>query len=229
MPDDGLPDTADKQIETAPRPPEEKPGADGEHPAEGEVAPQSQEAAAPEGLQDSIRSVFVARTIASSEESGAGLSHVKDSDDGVALRGAYLAHLADADTAPAGGGDLSSGNVLREAYMARAAVGLEARERRRPKRPAKARRKAAAPSQRRKSSEKPAKSLDKHKAKATPKKPAKSLAKRPAKKKAKAADPAPARRHAKAKTGAAAAKKATRPMVRGKAKAPGAQRAKHRG
>lgn len=244
MADDGLPDTADKQIDTAPRPDQKKPAARA-HSAQAETAPDAQEVIASERMQDSIRSVFVAKTTAS-RDAATDFSHIQDSDDGVALRGAYLAHLADGGTASAAGDGLPGGNVLRDAYLARAAVESEARGRSRPKKSAAARRKAAAPSKRRKSSKsaakapakrtakrsakpaaktstkRPAKKAAKGPAKRTAKRLAKpaarTSAKRPAKRKAKAASAASSLRRPKAKTRAVTAKKAPARIARGKAK-----------
>lgn len=105
--------------------------------------------AAPGGDRDAIRSVFVARTAASSAASAGGFARMATADEGLAVRGAYRAHLSVTEAEAVAGDPAAGGDLLRKAYLARAVADAAVQTRpkprpaRRVKRSASPRRKAA--------------------------------------------------------------------------------------
>jgi hypothetical protein len=132
----------EEMIENAPPVAEgKKPEATPQAPAAGAAPTAQTEAQAepvmPGAHQDTIRSVFVARTAASSEVSIGGFAQMETTADGLAVRGAYVAHLSVGETEAVAGDTAAEGDLLRKAYVARAAADAAAPARKRaPARPA---------------------------------------------------------------------------------------------
>lgn len=107
-------------------------------------APQSEapagEAAAPTSDQAAIRSVFVARTTASSAASAGGFAEIEMSDNGFAVRSAYCAHVTIVEAEAVAVDHTGEGDVLRKAFLARAMADAVA--------PPRAKQRAARPAQR---------------------------------------------------------------------------------
>jgi hypothetical protein len=130
------------RTENTPSPAEDK---NTPSPAEEKTPEAAAEAMAPGSDQSTIRSIFVARATASSAE--VGFSQMATADQGLAVRGAYLAHLSAVDETVAGG-TVADGDVLRRAYVVAhtvTAAALPSRPKRAAARPAKRGRKPAAP------------------------------------------------------------------------------------
>jgi hypothetical protein len=96
-------------------------------------APSGEERAAeppaPTGDQDTIRSVFVARTAASSAASVGGFAQMETTDDGLAVRGAYRARLAVVEAEVVAAAPPAENDVLRKAYLAHAVAEMAAQPR----------------------------------------------------------------------------------------------------
>jgi hypothetical protein len=113
------PPTDERKIEVAPNVGAEPAAASGKAPV----------AEPPNSDQATIRSVFVARTTALSAASVGGFAQMDTTDEGLAVRGAYRAHLS-VMVAEAVAGDPATGDdVLRKAYLARAIANAEAQPR----------------------------------------------------------------------------------------------------
>ena len=81
----------------------------------------SEPAAAWGGEQDVIRSIYTARIVASPQEAAGSFEGLDTPVDvGGVLRGAYVKHLLEVKSEAVGGEDLSAGNAVRSAYVARA-------------------------------------------------------------------------------------------------------------
>jgi hypothetical protein len=123
----------EEKVENAPRPTEEKkaevaPNA-GIAPGTPSGAAPAAEAAAPTSDQDTIRSVFVARTAAAIAASVAGFAQMETTDDGLAVRGAYCARLAVVEAEVVSGAPAAENDVLRKAYLAHAVADMAAQPR----------------------------------------------------------------------------------------------------
>jgi len=110
-----------------------------------DVAPSTSEASLAWRVEvNVIRSVYVARNIVPEAASSGDFANMETTTDGGARRGAFLAHLADAEPTAAGVPDLEDDDMLRSVYVART-VAADPGARPRPAR-GKRRKRAAAPS-----------------------------------------------------------------------------------
>jgi hypothetical protein len=125
--------TEEKKIENAPPAIEEKktevaPNA-GAAPGTPSTEAPAAEPSVPTSDQDTIRSVFVARTAAASAASVGGFSQMETTDNGLAVRGAYCARLAVVVAEVVAGEPAVEGDVLRKAYLAHAVAEMAAQPR----------------------------------------------------------------------------------------------------
>ena len=128
-------DGTEDKVENAPRPIEEPKAEVAPEAAATPAAPSGEAQAtgpAPISDQQTIRSVFVARTTAAIAVSAAGFAQMETTNDGLAVRGAYCARLAVVETEVVSGAPATESDVLRKAYRARAVADMAV-----PSRPAK--------------------------------------------------------------------------------------------
>jgi hypothetical protein len=122
----------EQKVENAPPPTEGKGAVVGRRAAVEPPAPSGEEraaeASAPTGDQDTIRSVFVARTAASAASVG-GFAQMETTDDRHVVRGAYCARLAVVVAEAVAGAPAVESDVLRKAYLARAVAEMAAQPR----------------------------------------------------------------------------------------------------
>jgi hypothetical protein len=176
----------EEKAENAPRPIEEKKTEGAPEAAAKEAASSGGAQAtgpAPTSDQETIRSVFVARTAAAIAASVAGFAQMETTNDGLAVRGAYCARLAVVEAEVVSGAPAAESDVLRKAYLARAVADMAAQPRV-PKRgaagkPKKARAAKAKPRAARAAAAKP-KKLGAASAKAKPRAATRRAAARPA-------------------------------------------------
>lgn len=136
MADNGVQSLEGTEARTDDAPPAEQKNT--EITPEGGAAPAPTEAGQPPAAEpamrsepDTIRSVFVARTAAWSVTVVGGFAEMETVDVGLAVRGAYRAHLSVGEAEAIAGAPAAEGDVLRQAYRARA--GAEAAAQPRPK------------------------------------------------------------------------------------------------
>jgi hypothetical protein len=119
----------EEKAENAPPPIEEKKAEAAPEAAATPAAPSGEPRAsepAPASDQDTIRSVFVARTTAAIAASVAGFAQMETTDDGLAVRGAYCARLAVVEAEVVTGASAAENDVLRKAYLAHAVAEMAA-------------------------------------------------------------------------------------------------------
>jgi hypothetical protein len=119
----------EEKVENAPPPIEEKKAEVAPEAAAAPAAPSREPQAtepAPTSDQDTIRSVFVARTTAAIAASVAGFAQMETRDDGLAVRGAYRARLAVVEAEVVSGAPAAENDVLRKAYLAHAVAEMAA-------------------------------------------------------------------------------------------------------
>jgi colicin import membrane protein len=117
----------EEKAENAPRPTEEKKAETAPEAAAAESASSSEAQSsgpAPASDQETIRSVFVARTTAAIAASVAGFARMETTNDGLAVRGAYCARLAVVEAEVVSGAPAAESDVLRKAYLARAVADM---------------------------------------------------------------------------------------------------------
>jgi hypothetical protein len=117
----------EEKAENAPRPTEEKKTETAPEAAAAEAASSGEGQAtgpAPASDQETIRSVFVARTAAAIAASVAGFAKMETTNDGLAVRGAYCARLAVVEAEVVSGAPAAESDVLRKAYLARAVADM---------------------------------------------------------------------------------------------------------
>jgi len=122
MTDDGVRDL-NAGLANAPRGKTERPSARHDDPANKDPGKEDSTLARGRAVvlgdqSDAIRSVFVARTVVTSAASAGEFAGMETAIEGLAVRGAYLAHLAEGEVEGGGGADLPQGDALRKAYLA---------------------------------------------------------------------------------------------------------------
>jgi hypothetical protein len=122
----------EEKVENAPPPIEDKKAEVAPEAAAAQAAPSGEPRVtepAPTSEQDTIRSVFVARTAAAIAASVAGFAQMETTDDGLAVRGAYCARLAVVEAEVVSGAPAAENDVLRKAYLAHAVADMAAQPR----------------------------------------------------------------------------------------------------